>query len=302
MEIKIEASCDIGKNMATKRQTGGDDDMVTCSLTAQGLRVTSDQMDELGGQPIGASANYYAEDGVPHEHTVQNFPKRCLLVTGSIEHRKESGKTIAKLQFTNPAIASGLRFRLDTERTALFAFALTWKAAGDEVEDVKALLKRKCYINLTIKSEPRTERLFSDSQSSPASDAAVGRGAKLDQKRRAAGEKEEESTATENVEVTIEVEPMMDKARAAVLSYEKGTIGISALQRILKIGYNRAARILEMLEQEALVGAAAGPGTVRKINKQKAGKAGGLASLEKEAREHAAKNPRRDPPRTPRKH
>ena len=46
--------------------------------------------------------------------------------------------------------------------------------------------------------------------------------------------------------------------RAVEFALEKGRISTSMIQRLLKIGYNRAARIMEILEREGIVGPADG--------------------------------------------
>ncbi|WP_153062075.1 DNA translocase FtsK, partial [Escherichia coli] len=52
-----------------------------------------------------------------------------------------------------------------------------------------------------------------------------------------------------------EADPMYDQAVAIVLQHRKASI--SLVQRHLRIGYNRAARLLEQMEKSGLVGALA---------------------------------------------
>ena len=47
-------------------------------------------------------------------------------------------------------------------------------------------------------------------------------------------------------------DPLYDKAVAVVA--EEGTCSISRLQRKLKVGYNKAASLVEMMEQHGIVG------------------------------------------------
>ena len=49
------------------------------------------------------------------------------------------------------------------------------------------------------------------------------------------------------------------------LAYEKGEVSISAIQRRLKIGYNRAARIMEQMEREGIVAPSDGTSKPRKV-------------------------------------
>jgi S-DNA-T family DNA segregation ATPase FtsK/SpoIIIE len=50
-----------------------------------------------------------------------------------------------------------------------------------------------------------------------------------------------------------EADPMYDQAVAVVLQHRRASI--SLVQRHLRIGYNRAARLLEQMEQSGLVSA-----------------------------------------------
>jgi S-DNA-T family DNA segregation ATPase FtsK/SpoIIIE len=45
---------------------------------------------------------------------------------------------------------------------------------------------------------------------------------------------------------------MYDKA--VELVFEKGSASTSMIQRVFRIGYNRAARIIEMMEKDGIVG------------------------------------------------
>ena len=56
-----------------------------------------------------------------------------------------------------------------------------------------------------------------------------------------------------------ESDPMYDKAVEIVLKNQKASI--SLVQRHLRIGYNRAARLLEQMEKSGLVGALAANGS-----------------------------------------
>lgn len=313
MKMKIETSCVVAKKMSTSRDKAGDDEIVTCQISVKGIRVSRDQAEELAGWPIGALAAMYATDQRPWVHCSFLLPKRGLLVTGSIEHRKDSGAMVARLTFTKPAMAANIRFNLDGPddkgATAMMSFTLVWKAAGDEVEDVESLLKRTCYMCLTFKEQPTNGDLYSDSKPNAAEEAAAGRRNNLDNKSRAAGEKQTDEE--EEDEQEHEDAAMLQKARDHVLT--GGAINISGIQRSLKIGYNRAARLMESLQAEGIISAlkpdgtrslgdavmsaqATAGGTVVSI---KAGKRRGssLAELEKEAKEHAKRNPRRDPPK-----
>lgn len=61
----------------------------------------------------------------------------------------------------------------------------------------------------------------------------------------------------------IEHDEMYDKAVAIVTETRKASI--SAIQRRLRVGYNRAARMIEMMETEGIVGPASGPKGEREV-------------------------------------
>ncbi|MCK6544421.1 DNA translocase FtsK 4TM domain-containing protein [Myxococcota bacterium] len=61
----------------------------------------------------------------------------------------------------------------------------------------------------------------------------------------------------------IEHDEMYDKAVAIVAETRKASI--SAIQRRLRVGYNRAARMIEMMESEGIVGPAVGPKGEREV-------------------------------------
>jgi len=54
-------------------------------------------------------------------------------------------------------------------------------------------------------------------------------------------------------------------ARAKELVMSAGQASISFIQRRMKIGYNRAARIMEMLEEEGIVGPPGEAGKPREV-------------------------------------
>ena len=51
--------------------------------------------------------------------------------------------------------------------------------------------------------------------------------------------------------------------RAVELGETTGEVSISSIQRRLKVGYNRAARIMELMEEDGLVGTPKGAGKPR---------------------------------------
>lgn len=54
-------------------------------------------------------------------------------------------------------------------------------------------------------------------------------------------------------------------ARAVEVAYEKGTVSISMIQRQLRIGYNKAARIVETMEKRGIVGPSDGTAKPRQV-------------------------------------
>lgn len=271
MELKIDTSCVVGKKMTTDRHkadAGGEAEIVTCTITVKGIRVSRDQMDELAGLPIGVTSQLYNELGAPYQRMSFLLPKRVLLVSGNVEHRRESGATIAKLKLTKAA-AGSLRFNLDTPDehgpTAMLSFTLMWKAAGDEIEDVKDLLAHTCFLAVTFKEENNQQPLFNDSKPSASAEKAAGERSALDRKRLAAGER-----ATDNDETTV---------RLTGPGLDTGEIPASQFRKM-------ANKVVEN-ERAAKAAAAKGKSNVVGIG----------SKFEREAREKAAKHPRRDPPK-----
>jgi S-DNA-T family DNA segregation ATPase FtsK/SpoIIIE len=58
--------------------------------------------------------------------------------------------------------------------------------------------------------------------------------------------------------VEAEADPLYDQAVAVVLKHKRASI--SLVQRHLRIGYNRSARLLEQMEKSGLVSAMSGSG------------------------------------------
>lgn len=333
MELRLNTSCNLPKKMTTERpgKAGESGDDVLCTLAIKGVRVQRDQMDELSGWPIGVTSHLYDELGAPYQHTSFLLPKRQLLFVGTIEARKESGATTAELKLKK-ALVSSMRFSLDTPDdqgpTAVMSFTLQWKADGDEGEDVRHLLRDRCYLDGKFADEPQKPLQLS-SPASPKAEAAAGHRAALE--RQAAADAGTGRGADDEV---------YDKARELAKAHP-GKIPISWLQRQLKVGYNRAAHLVEAIERERSIteaqGSDPGPAPTRstprgdvvvqlrpKMDRKRAAagereednepeapvqpeapaakaaakkKGGGLAQLEKDAAEVARKHPRRDPPK-----
>jgi len=66
----------------------------------------------------------------------------------------------------------------------------------------------------------------------------------------------DEDEGGENGDGDMEADPLYDEAVAYVLKSRRASI--SSVQRQLRIGYNRAARIIEMLEIQGVIGPADG--------------------------------------------
>lgn len=302
MELNIERLCHVQKRMQTSADKSGDDEIVTCRVGVKGVRVHRDQMEELGGLPIGATAPLFTEAGMPIQRMSFLFPKRELIAAGKIEHRRESGATNATLQLTT-AVVADLRFNLDVpeedNETCMMSFTLVWKAAGDEVDEVRGLLNRKgCWMKMKFR-EPELSQQSDAFAGGPKAEAAAGAKAKqerADRKRLAAGETPEEAKQTPPPAAAAGDDELLATAMEYVKRSGRGSV--SAVQRQLKIGYNRAARIVEALEVLKVVGPLKADGT-RDVLERIGPKKGGLAELERDAKAHAAKHPRKDPKTTP---
>lgn len=292
MEITIERVCHVQKRMQTSADKSGDDEIVTCRVGVKGVRVHRDQMEELGGLPIGATAPLFTEAGMPIQRMSFLFPKRELLASGKIEHRRESGAANAILELTT-AVVADLRFNLDVpeddNETCLMSFTLVWKAAGDEVDEVRGLLNRKgCLMKMKFK-EPELSQQTDAFAGGNKAEKAAGERAKLDQKQRAAGEKPEDAPTVPAIDGD-------DEQLALAMEYVKrtGRGSISAVQRQLKIGYNRAARLVEALEKLGVVGPLKTDGTREVLERIQPKRGSSLKELEKEAADLAKKHPRKD--------
>lgn len=195
MEKLIEQGCHVAKRMQTTRTKSGDDELVTCSINVKGLRCGREDAELVAGVPPGTLAPFFDEAGTPFAHVSMLFPKRELLATGKVEHRRESGAAMATLKVTNAGVSNiraNLDVPVDQKPTLTLSFTLTWKAAGDEVEEVESLLARQCFAQLTFRDPPKTEKLFSDSKASPKAEAKAAAAQKVERKRLAAGEKAED--------------------------------------------------------------------------------------------------------------
>lgn len=292
MQITIERVCHVQKRMQTSADKSGDDEIVTCRVGVKGVRVHRDQMEELGGLPIGATEPLFTDAGMPIQRMSFLFPKRELLATGKIEHRRESGATNATLELTT-AVVADLRFNLDVpeedNETCLMSFTLVWKAAGDEVDEVRGLLNRKgCFMKMKFK-EPELSQQTDAFAGGNKAEKAAGEKAKEERKQRAAGEKPEDSK-------TPEPPPVDDELLASAMEYVKrsGRGTISAVQRQFKIGYNRAARIVEALEVLKVVGPLKSDGTREVLERIQPKRGSSLKELEQEAAALAKKHPRKD--------
>lgn len=291
LKLTIERLCHVKKSMKTSADKSGDDEIVTCRIGVQGIRVHADQMEELGGLPIGACNPLFTDTGMPLQRMSILFPKRELVAEGKIEHRRESGAANATLEVST-AVVADLRFNLDVpeegQETCLMSFTLIWKAAGDEVEEVRGLLNRKgCLMKMKFR-EPELSQQQDAFNGGPKAEKAAGERAKQERKQLAAGEKPQDATTPPMTDADA---PML----ALAMDYVKrtGKASVSAVQRNLKIGYNRAAQLIEALEKLEVVGPLKSDGS-REVLKRFKPKPGTLADLEREAAEKARKHPRRD--------
>ena len=54
--------------------------------------------------------------------------------------------------------------------------------------------------------------------------------------------------------------------KALEIAYDKGTVSVSFIQRQLRIGYNRASRIVDTMEKRGVIGPADGTSKPRPVN------------------------------------
>lgn len=284
MNLLLERLCHVQKRMQTSADKSGDDEIVTCRIGVKAVRVNREQMELLAGLPADTTSTLFDEAGMPRQRMSFLLPTRELVVSGFIEHRKESGAKIAGLKLSS-AVVADLRFNLDTpdedKPTSVMSFTLLWKAAGDEVDEVRGLLNRKgCLMSLAFK-EPPTQMQVPLGPQPAGPPARPG----IDRKQKAAGATDEEATTP-----PPDDEPLLDQAADYVR--RTGHYQVSKLQKQFKVGYNRAARIQEALEARGVLSKADENGD-RTVVAMIMPKKGGLAELEKEAAEVARKHPRK---------
>lgn len=175
MQLSISAICVLGKKMSVKRDKAdaGDDEVISCQITVRGIRVQRDTMDELSGVPIGCTSMLYSDLGAPFQAMSFLLPKRVLMATGKIRHSRALAKGGSALALKG-ALVRNVRFNLDQPDehgpTASWSFTLHWRAAGDEVDDVRHLLGQECQLDMLFKEEPGTQPMFPDKPARGAGD------------------------------------------------------------------------------------------------------------------------------------
>lgn len=310
--IKVVATCKVAKKMPTSRVTKNDVDLVTCSVALSAIRMSRETAEQLAGFAVDSWKPLFDDKGYPRQRTCLLFPKRELILDFKVEHTKDSGAVISSLKVPLGAIA-GCQFTLDAPddagECALMQFTVTWKARGDEVEDVEAMLGRPSHFVGTFKLPPQQDKLFQDSKPSATKEAAAANRNTLDRKSQAAGEKPEKPADL------VDRDALHEKALKFVSILD--TVSIANVQSHFEIGYNRAARICEQLETDGFLGASMNG--IRAVNTASCEKA--LATIEappppakpapakskndpvvgekfvREAQARAAKNPRREKPK-----
>ena len=148
MSIKLSATCDVAKSFAVKREKQADDtETVVAHLKISDVLVDRDQLDELCAQPIGWSqAALFDEFGAPLLHATLELHRVEWRLSGVIR----GGDTKASPRLTlKDADVTALTLEL-TKHGALMACALSWQAAGDEVDDVADLLGKTCAIECVL--------------------------------------------------------------------------------------------------------------------------------------------------------
>ena len=94
-----------------------------------------------------------------------------------------------------------------------------------------------------------------------------------------------ESFEKEDTVDTVEDDSLLEAATELALQHSR--ISTSLLQRRLHVGYPRAARLIDMLEQEGVVGKAEGHGQSRRVLAESEAVEDGLFGRVEEARRRA---------------
>jgi DNA segregation ATPase FtsK/SpoIIIE-like protein len=239
MHVTLNTIGKLGKSLNIKREKLEDDtEAVIANLKISNIIITREEMDELLRMPSGWSQqSLYNEQGVPYINVTMTAHRFECTVTGRIKGTAETDEGITLKQ----ANWSGATFDLRTN-SALLSGEISWKIAGDEASDIEPLIGRDCLLAFVIQDAQQKDMF--DSGKIPAQrlvDSIPG-GASL-------------SVNVGGESVVIASSEDTDESvygDACVLIQREGKLSITSLQRFLRIGYNRAARVLERMATEGV--------------------------------------------------
>jgi len=243
MHIVIESVAFIGKGFTQKREKKPDDtEAVFGHLKFNDCVVTREIIDEIFMLPIGwTQASLYDDHGLPLVRMDLSLPIFECMLTGVIGGiNPEDTLKIANAKLTGVGLILG-------KMGAKLSGEIIWEIAGDESADLIPLQGNECRVNWVLQHQEQPD-MFKTAASQLVN--SVPRGSSVTITSGDTSVMIDKTDGDTNIVDLNAPDPLIDEA--VLLLIEHGTLTISKLQSLLKIGYNRSARLLEAIEARGL--------------------------------------------------
>jgi len=255
MHIDIDSVAKIAKGFTQKIEKQDDDiELVIGHLKFADCIVSREAIDEFCGQAIGWSEScLYDEFGYPRFRGIIELPFLVAEFTGVVRGVAE----LDRIELVNAELSS-ITLTLG-KMGATLSGEITWQVAGDESSGLEPLLGKLCAVRFVL-SKPEQQDLVTQ-----ANEARNTMKKMVDDISAAAGKDGSVTITAGNSSVTIHGkdaegesnddaadDPLYGEAVSALV--KTSATSVSSLQRILKIGYNRSARLLERMEKQGIIG------------------------------------------------